>query len=1226
LLLSDGPSSYDFGTLATNSSTSHLFVLTNGGAATATSVASSLTGVFAFVGGGYPGVGGTCGPSVPAGASCALNVGFTPTAAGPASATLTVTYFDGAHATQVSRDLGGHGTTHAFLAITDFPVMYYTAYGLHADPATFAFGAHGLGSTTVHTFVVTNNGSVTATSMTGDALGAPFSYAGGSYPGTSGTCGATLAPGDDCTVVVAFKPTSVAGGVATLTVEYNDGGGANSASRPMSGTGTSAPLLVIQDFDVTNLYPGGWDFGTRGIGNADSHQFYVSNTGGAAAVSMQAPAIGSGFGYVGGTYPGSGGTCSTTLSAGGTCTVNVFFQPAATGPATGAVKINYRDGVGTQLAASRVVTGTGTMLGLVQIDQKSNGGDGLYTSFGSVAIGSAAEQGFTVRNIGGGSVSGMSFSALGAPFSFAGGTFPGNGGDCGTTLVAGASCTIVVDFTPTTVASFSATLSMTYSDGVSSEGTSRGLVGQGVDGAELQISAWSNGGSDPSFDYGAWGVPVDHTFYVTNHGNKTASAIAAIAPSAPFSWKGGTFPGAGGSCSTANTLAVGGSCLLVVTFSGAASGSTTFGVSYADGTGNTKSATLDVTGEVAPNAMLVVTDCNGCGVDSNPADFGTTSTSAGRSFVVTNNGGKTATMLHDGGLLAAPFGYTGGNYPGSTGSPGPGGPCSATLDPGASCSVYLTFTPPASGSYASTLGIAYDDGTGTSATATRAVIGARTSLALLHVHDWSEADTGGGDVYNFGTAGIPIDHVFTITNDGSQTATSMGDGNGLGSGFNWKGGHYPGTGGDCVGQLAASGICRVVVTFTPTGNGYTSSTMLIAYYDGANGQYAKRAISASGTTAALLQITDGDQPPTNPWEQNPPPYDYGTVGQSADATFTIKNWGAATATVITDGGTLGNGFAWTGAVVYGGGTCGAQLASGASCTVKVTFSPSGDGPRTSTLSVSYNDGGTTQVATRVLTGTATTKALVNVYDWWDSQGGSKPGNQSWTPPPYDYGLWGLPVEHTFTLRNDGGGAASMLANGGSMGTGFAWKDGSYPGTGGDCMTSLGVGATCSVVVVFTPGGPGTLSGQMRVSYNDGAVTRTAVRSLMGTGTTNANLTVSEYFGPNFCTDCTPYDMGSVAVGGSIEHTFTITNTGARTATAIAPTSTLVTPFSYKGVSGYPGTGGDCGAMLAAGNSCSLVVVFTPQSSGLVMGTLGITFSDSTMFAGMASRAIQGTGN
>jgi hypothetical protein len=1190
-------------------------------------VASSLTGVFAYVGGNYPGVGGTCGPSLPAGASCALNVGFTPSAAGPASATLTVTYFDGAHATAVSRDLGGHGTTHAFLSITDFPVMYYQAYGLHADPATFSFGAEGLGSTTVHTFVVTNTGQVTATAVSGDALAAPFSYAGGTFPGIGGTCGAPLAPGDDCTVVVAFKPTSVAGGVATLTVGYNDGVGAQSATRPMSGTGTSGPLLVIRDFDVTNLYPGGWDFGTRGVGNADSHQFYVTNTGGAAALSMQAPSLGSGFGYVGGVYPGSGGTCSTTLSAGSSCTVNVSFQPVATGPATGTVKINYRDSVGTQLAASRVVTGTGTMLGLVEIDEKSDHSDGLFTSFGAIALGSGAEQMFTIRNIGAGSVSAMSFSGLAAPFAFAGGSFPGSGGDCGTTLLAGATCTLVVDFTPAAKGSFSTTLSVTYSDGVSSEGTSRGLVGQGVDGAELELTAWSSGGNDPSFDYGPWGVAVDHTFYVTNRGNKTASALAALAPAAPFSWKGGTFPGAGGSCSTANTLAVGASCTLVVTFSGAATGSGTFGVSYADGTGNTKSATIDVTGQAAPNAMLVVTDCTGCGVDSRPADFGTTSTSTTRSFVVTNNGGKTATMLHDAGVLAAPFGYAGGNYPGTTGSPGPGGPCSATLDPGTSCTVYLTFAPPASGSYASTLGIAYDDGTGTSASATRAVIGARTSLALLHVHDWSEGDTGGSDVYNFGTAGIAIDHVFTITNDGSQTATSMGDGNGLGSGFDWKGGNYPGTGGDCLAELAVGAHCRVVVTFTPGGgSGYFSSTMLIAYFDGANNQYAKRAISASGTTAALLQITDGDQPPTNPWEQNPPPYDYGTVGQSADATFTIKNWGAATATVITDGGTLGNGFAWTGAVVYGGGTCGAQLGSGASCTIRVTFSPSGDGPRTGTASVSYNDGSATQVATRVLTGTATTKALINVYDWWGPQGGGNPGSQTWTPPPYDFGLWGLPVEHSFTLRNDGGGAASMVSNGGSMGTGFAWKDGSYPGTGGDCMTSLGVGGTCTVVVVFTPGGPGTLSGQMRVSYNDGAVTRTAVRSLMGTGTTNANLTVSEYFGANFCTDCTPYDLGSVAAGGTIEHTFTVTNTGARTATGISPTSTLVAPFSYKGAGGYPGTGGDCGAMLASGSSCSLVVVFTPQSAGLVMGALGVSYSDSTSFPGLASRAIQGTGN
>src|SRR4029079_12563783 len=95
------------------------------------------------------------------------------------------------------------------------------------------------------------------------------------------------------------------------------------------------------------------------------------------------------------------------------------------------------------------------------------------------------------------------------------------------------------------------------------------------------------------------------------------------------------------------------------------------------------------------------------------------------------------------------------------------------------------------GTFAGTLGITYDDGTGITATATRALTGAKTSLALLKVHDWSEADNGGGDVYDLGTAGVPVDHTFTLTNDGAQPATLMADGGGFGSGLHYQGRRHP---------------------------------------------------------------------------------------------------------------------------------------------------------------------------------------------------------------------------------------------------------------------------------------------------------------------------------------------------------------------------------------------------------------------------------------------------
>jgi hypothetical protein len=660
-------------------------------------------------------------------------------------------------------------------------------------------------------------------------------------------------------------------------------------------------------------------------------------------------------------------------------------------------------------------------------------------------------------------------------------------------------------------------------------------------------------------------------------------------------------------------LAVGASCSVVVTFSGATTAGAKIRISYVDGAGHTVEAARDVIGAHASNAVVVIADCDDCGVDSRPADFGTVGTSSTRWFTVRNNGALTAAMVRDAGLLGGGFAFAGGDYPGTNGS------CSNTLAPGMSCQVTVTFTPPGPGSFAGTLGVAYDDGTGTTALATRALTGMQTSLALLKVHDWSENDNGGGDFYDLGVVGLPVDHVFTISNDGAQPATLMTDGGVLDNGFGFKGGNYPGSGGDCGATLAAGAHCTVVVTFTPSGSGYRTSTLIVSYYDGATAQYAMRSVSATATNRALLQISDWDM--SGPSGSNQPPYDYGTTGGARAHTFTVTNRGAVAATTIADGGTLGGGFSWTGGA-FGNGTCGPQLSAGASCTVSVTFTAAGDGVRSSTLSISYYDGGAAQIAARALTGTATTKALLNVYDW---NGQTPPDGPASNWPPFDFGVWGVPIDHQFTLRNDGGGPASMAASAGSMGTGFAWKNGNYPGTGGDCGATLAAGATCQLIVTFTPSGSAMLIGQVSVAYSDGAAAHTAVRTVSGTPTARAHVTVAEFFGVNNCANCSPFDFGNVAVGNAVEHTFTVYNTGALPATALMPAAGLSAPFAYKGAGGYPGSGGDCGAALPAGSFCYLVVVFAPQSPGTASRTLAVSYNDTFLSPLTASRAITGAG-
>ena len=217
--------------------------------------------------------------------------------------------------------------------------------------------------------------------------------------------------------------------------------------------------------------------------------------------------------------------------------------------------------------------------------------------------------------------------------------------------------------------------------------------------------------------------------------------------------------------------------------------------------------------------------------------------------------------------------------------------------------------------------------------------------------------------------------------------------------------------------------------------------------------------------------------------------------------------------------------------------------------------------------------------------------------------------------PYDYGsvAVGSTVLHTFTITNTGSGAATSISEIG-LAAPFSFSGGVYPGTGGTCTAVLsGGGTNCDIVVEFSPTSVGLNTDSIEIAYNDGVSTQTTVRSIEGTGATPASLVISE---------SDPYDYGSIATSNSADHTFTVTNVGGMIATSLAG-SGLVAPYDFKGGS-YPGSGGTCGAVLASGSNCTVVVDFSPVVTGLQSDTIDINFNDGVS-AQVVSRDVAGTG-
>jgi hypothetical protein len=84
-----------------------------------------------------------------------------------------------------------------------------------------------------------------ATGLTPAALAAPFSFTGGTFPGTAGTCATSLAALASCDIDVTYAPTTVGTAAATITIAYHDGFGAVSATRPLSGRSTELGVLSL---------------------------------------------------------------------------------------------------------------------------------------------------------------------------------------------------------------------------------------------------------------------------------------------------------------------------------------------------------------------------------------------------------------------------------------------------------------------------------------------------------------------------------------------------------------------------------------------------------------------------------------------------------------------------------------------------------------------------------------------------------------------------------------------------------------------------------------------------------------------------------------------------------------------------------------------------------------------------------------------------------------------
>jgi hypothetical protein len=358
--------------------------------------------------------------------------------------------------------------------------------------------------------------------------------------------------------------------------------------------------------------------------------------------------------------------------------------------------------------------------------------------------------------------------------------------------------------------------------------------------------------------------------------------------------------------------------------------------------------------------------------------------------------------------------------------------------------------------------------------------------------------------------------------------------------------------------IPAGQSISLTLGFKPSVAGAQTGSITIASND-PNIPSTSVALTGKGTTAAVGQITI-----------TPASYNFGSLvdGQSKTATFTISNTGNASAT-IAQISVNGVAFSETGL------TAPATLAAGQSTSFTAQFAPTTAGALAATVSVSYSGSSTPAVAALTGTGVAATQSI------------------SAAPSNVTFGNVNVGANNTQSVTLTNTGNSSLTISKISV-------------TGQDIQTSgvttpmtLIAGEKTALGLTFSPKASENVSGNVTVTTADGSTT---VIALGGSGVQGA-LTMTP----------SSVNFGNVTVGSNGSQTIRVTNSGTGSVT-ISQVNLAGSAFSNSGVS-LP-------ISLAAGQSSTFTVQYSPKSAGATSGSVSIV---SNAAQTTSTIALSGTG-
>jgi len=927
----------------------------------------------------------TCGASLANAASCTVTLVFKPVVNDIREATLQFT--DTASGSpQVVSVLGTAEAATQTLIFT---------------PPVMTFPVTTLGSPATQVSVTVTNYGTTAVSFNGTSI---IGTNPGDFSVANNNC-TNLAPNvSSCSITVNFTPSAAGARLATLEVNNNAPG--NPFVVPLVGTGQSAAQTI-------SISPPSYSYGSENVSTASSAQYFaVSNTG-VAAVTMNSISLTgadpSDFSITSNGCPGAG----SSLAAGQTCYVYVAFSPTATGTrsanlsiadtATGSPQTATLYGVG-QPATSKIALVPGTLdlgvevlhvtSGQIYVQAQNTGTSNVtfsnialggtnasdfaislntctgalppnnycvvYVSFTPSAAGlrtatltftdnaTGSPQVINVEGTGSTATQVLNFNyvdfAFGAhpvgatsnqqyfgaynagdsPVTFTNITLAGNNpGDfaitsqgcpvSSSTLTPGGTCYVYVDFTPSATGLRTATLQ--YTD--SATGSPQSIVLDGIGLAPSQTVTFINTTPSLAFQGTALNTSAGGIYAtLQNIGNENVT-INNVAVN-------GTTDFAISSNGCATTLSPGGSCSVLVTDTPTVPGVESATLQFTDNaTGSPQSISLAGDGEPAGGSL----NFTGTLLYYGSVNTGATAPSPSTITVFNETGSTVSFTEQIVGPNSSDFSFVTNT-------------CNGSLVSGGNCSFSVNFTP---GGVGQRLGAVQFTASGVSQQVLLAGVGtAASTLVTLQ----SVADFG---LVNLGTSSAPI--AVQVQNSGSPNITfSAPVINGTNaSDFTLSQ--------DTCSVLVNNQTCAFSIVFAPSAANVRTASLKIT--DSATGSPQTVPLTGLGQTAGkILDV--------------PSAVDFGRSNQGTPVTQNINLVNGGTAATTISAITITGGNAADFAISQG--TC-TVISPFSTCTIQITFNPTGAGVRTTTLKIHDDSNGSPQSITLIGVGVAPVATL-----------------------------------------------------------------------------------------------------------------------------------------------------------------------------------------------------------------------------------------------------------